>query len=600
MQWVTGFAPSIPNTQPQFTPRQSAGLHPQQTGTLWNCGFRMSDVRSFAGENGVVTFVGQCFATDAELRRQLERDVSWREFMQWPGAYTVIVESDASTVVLAPVSGVRQMYYAAAPDGCWWSTAAMPLAALIGAELDYAAVALDLSTKGLDPAMKETTFFKGVRRVPPGGALVVRQGVCSIQRWHKLRYHDDFDAAAADLQRALSSSIDRMCSLGGRLVADLSGGKDSSTLASLAKARKEDLVGITFVTPNMINDDLRYAKIVAARMGIEHRVVEGGEATLHYAGLDQVPLTDLPSNDAVLGGYNRAKWQAVSDITPDLYMTGTAGDCLLDAISTQLCDLYKKDWMAGVRGARGHARRLTAPFLGMALAVRRMSRTPYPRSLLNLAKTLRDGEEFVPDKLQGMAWCGQTFAANWMTPGARVHVAELVEELAEGAPEPALISNFQDLHDVQAIGGAREVCHALAAEAGAAYYQPFFDTGVVDACLSLEGPVRVGRPGFKPILGAAFGNALPAELVKRRTKGNFNGMMYEGLRRNAATLTRLVETSVLVQRSLLSGDQVAASLRRAINGLPAPLGDIQRFVVLELWMQRLRLARTDWWEENAR
>lgn len=599
MQWVTGFVPNVPNRQPQSTPRNPTESHPQQTGTLWNCGFRISDVRRYVSSYGTVTFVGQCFATDTELSRQARHAASQRDFMRWPGAYIVVIDDGTSLVVLSPISGLKRVYYVVTVEGVWWSTAAMPLAALIGADVDEAALTLDLCTKGLDPAAQGTTFFRGVRQLPPGEALIVREGKGHIKRWHSLSYHHDFSAAAVQLRESLWRSIESVCRQEGQLVTDLSGGKDSSTLASLAKVHKPGLVGVTFVTPTMKNDDLVYAEAVAKKMGIEHRIVQGGDETLHYADLGSVPLTDLPSNDAILSGYNRAKWQAVDDLSPRFYMTGTAGDCLLDAVSTQLCDTYRISPLAGLRGARDHARRLTASFVGMAFAVRRMSRMSYPQSIDALATALRRGESLGDPKLQGMMWCGQTQAVSWMTSTAQSEVAERVGELADFALDPVLVSNFQDLDAVQGIGGAREVCHALAAERGAAYYHPFFDTEVIDACLSLAGPARVGQPGFKPILGAAFGDVLPARLVDRRTKGNFNGMMYAGLSQNSAGLSSLIRDSVLVQRGMLDGARVAASLRRAINGLPAPLGDLQRFVVFELWMQKIQLRRTDWWEDSV-
>jgi asparagine synthase (glutamine-hydrolysing) len=590
MQWVIGFVPRIPNAHPQFTPRQLAELLPQPTGIFWNCGFRTSEVRQFRTFGRTVTVVGRCFATDNELKGvSSHADTDHSSYMQWPGAYVVAIATTTSVTVLAPVSGLVPVYYVETGEGYWWS---------IETETDDTAIAFDLSTIGVNAVSKDATFFVEVKRLPPGMALEIEGGVISLSSWHSFEYHDDIDVAADALRSALGDSIERACGENETLVVDVSGGLDSGTLVSLA-ARHSRVIGVTFVTPEMRNDDLKYARLLVEALGIEQRIVEGDDSTLHYTDVDAIPWTDQPSNDAILMGYNRAKQRAVADVAPGLYMTGTGGDCVLNANPTHLCDLYRRDRRAGLRAARGEARRLTAPFVQTAFAMRRSANRTYSASLVDLAAQITSGGVSFDDKSRGVAPFNAAKSVDWLTVRARKKVGARISSLAIHVPDPMLMSNAGDLNDLQNIGLARQVCHSLGADSGLSFYHPFFDTGVVDACLSLEGAARIGGSGFKPILRKAFGDVLPEELLERRTKGSFGGMMYAGLRRNAPALRSLVADSVLAQRGIVDVTPIEGALTAAVNGLRAPLADLHRFVVLENWLRQVRLARTEWWEENA-
>ncbi len=64
--------------------------------------------------------------------------------------------------------------------GTAYSTAALPLADLIEANLDFGHLAALLAAPDVPAALHDSTPYDGVRRIPPGHALILRAGAREI------------------------------------------------------------------------------------------------------------------------------------------------------------------------------------------------------------------------------------------------------------------------------------------------------------------------------------------------------------------------------------------------------------------------------------
>ncbi|WP_202234322.1 asparagine synthase-related protein [Actinacidiphila reveromycinica] len=282
--------------------------------------------------------LGRCGATDAELRLGLvaARGGALRHVTAWPGSYTAVLQLGRRITVLGDLAGALPVFHTRWRDGTAYATAALPLADLIEAGLDVTHLAATLACPDAPEALLDGTPYLGVRRVPPGHALILRDGApeitgyeptASLAAGHQPASAADGAAAVEGVRDALLDAV-RVRLAQPRFVpdgaldgagpapgigADLSGGIASSTLALLAAGLPgmpgtlpgapgslagERLLAVTF------NDlvgghgdadgrhgahgtaaELERAREMGADPRLRHIVVPGGPEALPYADL---------------------------------------------------------------------------------------------------------------------------------------------------------------------------------------------------------------------------------------------------------------------------------------------------------------------------
>lgn len=155
------------------------------------------------------------------------------------------------------------------------------ISAYLGRPPVFEDAALDsyLAHGALFPSGGFETHFRGLRQVPPGGALRfdLRAWVARETRWFSLEAHLDGPPPAQDELPALIADAARL-----RLVSDrkvgllLSGGVDSSiVLSALAAQGLQDRV-TCFIGEAGRSEDARYARACVDRLGIEATTIELG------------------------------------------------------------------------------------------------------------------------------------------------------------------------------------------------------------------------------------------------------------------------------------------------------------------------------------
>ncbi|MEU3190203.1 asparagine synthase-related protein [Streptomyces sp. NPDC006992] len=147
---------------------------------LWAVGdWRPDEIRVVESEPGNrLAVLGCCGASDDELRLGLiaARGGAFRHLTAWPGSYTAVASVGRRITVAADLAGARPVFHAPWAGGTAYATAALPLADLIEAELDFGHLAVQLACPEPPEALGDSTPFRSVRRVPPGHALIVRDG----------------------------------------------------------------------------------------------------------------------------------------------------------------------------------------------------------------------------------------------------------------------------------------------------------------------------------------------------------------------------------------------------------------------------------------
>ncbi|MEU3351883.1 asparagine synthase-related protein [Streptomyces sp. NPDC037389] len=179
----TGAQPGSDSPGPQVEP-VGARLLWGDPAPLWAVGdWRPDEVRVVhADADTRLAVLGRCGASDDALRSGLlaARGGALRHLTAWPGSYTAVARVGRRLTVAGDLAGARPVFHAAWSGGTAYATAALPLADLVEAELDIGYLAALLACPDSPEALADGTPYTGIRRVPPGHALVLRDGARDV------------------------------------------------------------------------------------------------------------------------------------------------------------------------------------------------------------------------------------------------------------------------------------------------------------------------------------------------------------------------------------------------------------------------------------
>ncbi|MGW4890105.1 asparagine synthase-related protein [Streptomyces murinus] len=619
---------------------------------LWAVGdWRPDEVRVVtADEQNRIAVLGICGASDEELRRGLftARGGALRHLTNWPGSYTAVVQVGRRVTVCGDLAGARPVFHTPWAGGTAYATAALPLADLIEANLDFGHLAALLAAPDVPAALRDTTPYEGVRRIPPGHALVLRAGAREIAGYEQVSSLA-VSAPPADPDRAVDAVRDALVeAVRTRLAAprhvpdldpgpvpgmgpaerrarrgmpvpgigaDLSGGPASATLALLAAGLPgrpgtllghgtgERLLAVTFndLAVGGREAEVQRAGALAADPRLHHVVVTGGEEALPYADLD-CPLTDEPGPSLVTAGRHRARLAAGSAD----HFTGHGARQVLDAHPARLADLLmdrRRRHLVGPVAALARADGSVLVPARVYGAARRLARTPYRAGLEELAERLmrRRFEEpkgAVGASLAALTWAAPGPAARWLTGEALAEVSVLLgvegDRSGTGVQRPgdhraraALARYAADLRVLEQSAEVRsQRLHA-----------PFLDNQVVRACRELPEALRV-RPGARAeILRTVLKSTGITDLPPgwgTPSHASSAAAARAGLRLSADPLLDLFSRPLLADAGLVDGGVVRKALRAVASGGSAVEG-LADLVSLELWLHRLLSRRGTCW-----
>ncbi|MFJ5546901.1 asparagine synthase-related protein [Streptomyces sp. NPDC093225] len=629
---------------------------------LWAVGdWRPDEIRTVVADPADpftrLAVLGCCGADDAELRRGLyaARGGALRHLTAWPGSYTAVVQAGRRITVVGDLAGARPVFHTPWANGTAYATAALPLADLIEAQLDIGHLAALLACPDSPEALGDGTPYTGVRRIPPGHALILREGSREITGYEPVASlavaapAADPEHAVEGVREALVGAVrarltaprhapdtlpydpgpvpgmgpaDRRAARGGPapgIGADLSGGSASATLALLAAGLPgvpgtvlghgagagERLLAVTFndlAAPRGREAELERARAIAADPRLHHVVVAAGEEALPYADLEG-PLTDEPGPSLVTAARHRRRLAAGSAD----HLTGHGARQVLDAHPARLADLLmdrqRRHLVKPVAAlARAEGPSLAVP-VTVYLAARRLSRTSYMSGLRDAAARLRghrvDADEptgAVASSLAALAWSRPGPAARWLTGEALAEVSIRLEAAA-GRPPLSLRPGEARARAALARYAADHRVFEQAAEVRSQrLHAPFLDNQVVRAARALPESLRV-QPGAR----AAVLRTVLAGTGVRELPPGWGAVTPEGasarvgLRLAQDPLLDLFEAPLLADAGLIEARVVQDALLAAAAGSPVPLDGLADLVSLELWLRRLLARRGTCW-----
>ncbi|MFH8444688.1 asparagine synthase-related protein [Streptomyces sp. NPDC018026] len=629
---------------------------------LWAVGdWRPDEVRVVAADAQTrIAVLGICGASDEQLRVALfaARGGALRHLTAWPGSYTAVVQVGRRITVCGDLAGARPVFHTPWASGTAYATAALPLADLVEANLDFGHLAALLATPDVPAALDDSTPYDGVKRVPPGHALILRAGAREIAGYEPVASlavaapSADPDRAVDGVRDALVDAVrtrlaaprhvpgdgidpgpvpgmgpaERRAARGmpvPGIGADLSGGPASGTLALLAAGLPgmpgmpgavlghgtgagERLLAVTFndLAVGGQEPELARAGALAANPRLHHVVVTGGEEMLPYAALDG-PLTDEPGSSLVAAARHRARLAAGSAD----HFTGYGARQVLDAHPARLADLLmdrKRRHLVRPVAALAKADGSVLVPARVYGAARRLARTPYRSGLEVLAERLlrrrfdTPGDGAMDASLAALTWAGAGPAARWLTGEALAEVSVRLQTSSQRSG----VGPGQRPGDFRARAAlARQAAEVRVLEQAAEIrfqrlHTPFLDNQVVRACRALPEALRV-QPGARAaILRTVLEGAGVSELPSgwgAPTQALAASTARTGLRVAADSLLGLFDRPLLAEAGLVEARVVRKAVRAAAAGEPLPLDGLADLVSLELWLGRLLARRGTCW-----
>ncbi|WP_306190561.1 asparagine synthase-related protein [Streptomyces sp. MK5] len=601
-----------------------------------------------------IAVLGICGASDEQLRVGLlaARGGALRHLTAWPGSYTAVVQVGRRITVCGDLAGARPVFHTPWAGGTAYATAALPLADLVEANLDFGHLAALLAAPDVPAALHDSTPYEGVRRIPPGHALILRAGAREVAGYEPVASlavaapPADPDSAVGAVRDALVEAVrvrlsaprhvpeidpgpvpgmgpaERRAARGmpaPGIGADLSGGPASGTLALLAAGLPgnpgtllghgtgagERLLAVTFndLAVGGREAELERAGALAANPRLHHVVVTGGEEALPYADLEG-PLTDEPGPSLVTAARHRARLASGSAD----HFTGHGARQVLDAHPARLADLLMDR----------RRRHLVRPVAALAKAdgsvmvparvysaARRLARTSYRAGLEALAERLLQRRFDEPSgavgaSLAALTWARPGPAARWLTGEALAEVSVRLQ----GATGRSTVGPGQRPGDYRARAAlARHAADLRVLEQAAEIrsqrlHAPFLDNQVVRAARVLPEALRV-RPGARAAIlrtvleGAGVGELPPGWGAPSHAPSAVAARA--GLRVAVDDLMALFATPLLAEAGLVEARVVRKALRAAAEGEPLPLDGLADLVSLEVWLRRLLARRGTCW-----
>ena len=527
MRWLGGFVGATPCSR---SPR------PAGARLLWDGPFPLwvvgqwpdHEARDIDRGGARAAVIGPCGSTDIAFAADASADTVTAR----PGAYTVIRTDHQQLTVFTDLGGTCPLYTTTFDGGIVWGSSARALAELTGAGVDVIWLANALADPAA-PASGSRSPFTGVCAAPPGARITLRPGRSPVTAPLRLIRSDTVAEATQRLRHALEGGVTTRVTAANTPTCDLSGGLDSTSLCFLACEHLPSTKTVTAVTVLVDGQsdgggDLGYAQAAVRHASgrIVHRLLPLTNEHLPYSGLDRVPATDEPAPSIVTYSRLAAEFALLAELGSDCHLTGDGGDNLLHP-QGYLADLARS----------GRWLRLAGHALGWA----RLQRcSPWTLLAASLSRA-RAGA-----------------AADWLTPQAI--------ELAtpdDGRSGPARRdANTRPLREVQTVGRTARADAQLAEAFGLTIHNPYTDSSVIAAALSVP-PWRRGDPWrYKPLLTMAVGDLLPPAIASRTTKGSFDADHYRGLRANLPTVLDLTDGR-LTELGLIDARRLRAALRRA-------------------------------------
>lgn len=491
-----------------------------------------------------------------------------------------IRDANHPSVILArDFVGIRNLYYSYGREQITWSSVLDPLVLL--AEESHALCEEYLAGWLTHFPAVHLTPYTGIYSVPPCCYVEFRPGTCLPHKYwdfdptRRIRYRTDAQYEE-HFRGAFREAVSRRLRSAGPIVAELSGGMDSSAIVCMADhvivsglpnaPRVDTLSYYDDSEPNW-NERPYFTKVEEKRGRAGRHIRVGWQESFNF-DLESDQLPSVPA--ALVWSTRRAKqfsaW--MSSQSARVLLSGIGGDEVMGGVPTPLPEL--EDLLARARfGALAHSLKVWSlnkrkPWLHLLWET---SQRFLPPSLVPAAKDHRSP-----------IWLRSAFVNR-----NRAALQGYEKRLKLLGPLPSFQDNLMTLDGLRRQLG----CTVLNPSAVHEVRYPYLDRDLLEFLYSIPRQQLV-RPGQRrSLMRRALAGIVPREILERKRKAFVSRSpakaiesqwnIVSSLNRNAgATLGGFVDTNLLHE-----------AMQRARNGQEVPVPALMRIFALQVWLSEI-------------
>ena len=493
------------------------------------------------------------------------------------GDWSVVIHDhvNRTTVLASDFAGVRPLYYYVQAGRVQWSSRLQTLVNATGiSDLDEQYIAGFLIFGGCP----NRTPYKGIYSVPPGHAVCVSPKETSLRRFwampsgDTIRYRSEH-RYEEQLRALFREAVAVRLQTKTPVLAELSGGLDSSSVVCMTNhlmrsgaARASSLTGVSFIWRNSLDEP--FIREVESHCGIEG---------VHISTHDVPLIAEMQAGNAMPEPFQPLRMSvatAASRLGAGTILTGQNGDLMMG-------NWFDDSLQVAASLRRFHLGRACEEALAWSKILRlpvyrvlwRGLQAALPTALAPAAIYEAADGSYIPKNTEtslvsgfsdrtGLSESGSFFSNAWMQaiPERRKYFRALTTMLELRQLQPGEPLQHLD------------------------YTHPFAHRPLVEFLMTVPAEVlcRPGEP--RRLMRAAFSDLWPAKLRERRSKGLFNAPWQEALRPVARALLK-VEKLHLVERGFVNRTSLFSRLERLSVGLECNQSQLQRIILLELWLR---------------
>jgi asparagine synthase (glutamine-hydrolysing) len=493
-------------------------------------------------------------------------------------AVTIWKPAEQTLFLAKDFIGTRHLYYYVCPDHVAWSTVLDPLVVLAGRsfQLDEDYVAGWLSHFPAAPL----TPFVGVQGVPPASYVQVRPSKAQPTKYWDFRPRRTMDYQTdreyeEHFRTLLATSVQRRLRSDVPILAELSGGVDSSSIVCVADA----LIASGRAPANRIDtvsfyqegepawDERPYIAVIERMRGRAGCHIDVSDHTLLAYGYDsdRPELTPVSRGDSSEPVKKLASYIASNGHR--IVLSGVAGDELLGGAPSfipQLADLLVTARIPTLlRQLRAWAVSNRTTVFAL---LTEMLRTFWPRNV-----TFED--------VRSAPWWEAGFIE-----AHRAAFSRYQRPFSLLRAKPSYQDRWETVEALQ-----RQIASCVqASQILCDRRYPYLDRDIVEFLVAIPAD-QLQRPGRRrSLMRRALAGVVPDELLNRKRKAFIARQPLVDIMSHWSAYRELTENSILIQLHIIDRGRLIAALERARAGDMIPLPLLAHAVVLEKWLRHIR------------
>jgi asparagine synthase (glutamine-hydrolysing) len=435
-----------------------------------------------------------------------------------------------------------------------------------------------------------STIFKGVYKLKPGHYLMVtKHGAIQEEQYYEIPkttsyLNLSYQEAQASLRKILESSVQR------RLVADvplgsfLSGGIDSSIIATIASKHKKNLNTFSIgFKDNPYFDETAYADLVAKKIKSNHTVFSLSNKDLFESLNEILDYIDEPFADSsAIPVYILSK-KTRQEAT--VALSGDGADEIFGGYNK-----HKAEYQVQQKS-------LMNKFVGLGLPLWKVM----PKSRHGkIGNTFRQLERFA----EGQKLSTPERYWRWCSFTAESYSHDLLKENLQGtqpvfqARKDEILKHFSESGDINEtlytdmnlvlVNDMLTKVDLMSMANSLEVRVPFLDHELVDFAFQLPSSYKVNKDGRKTILKDAFREDLPQELYSRNKMG-FEVPLLQWFRTDLRSLImdNLLEDQFIKDQNIFKEETIKDLKRQLFSNNPGEIhAQIWALIVFQKWYKK--------------